>query len=166
MERERRFLLERFPAHENAVRIRRISDPYIEGTALRLREQQEDGVPPVFKLTQKLPAAARRARHEWVTSIYLGQDEFRVLARLPSRGLRKTRHSVPPFGIDVFEGHLEGLFLAEAEFDSDAAADRLAVPSFLLADVSADDRFMGGRLVRASREEVRTWLAGYGVMAR
>jgi CYTH domain-containing protein len=32
--------------------------------------------------------------------------------------LNKVRYSVPPLGIDVFEGTLEGLRLAEAEFNS------------------------------------------------
>lgn len=56
-ERERRFLLNRFPDGVDVIRIRRITDHYIEGTALRLREQSDDGGPMAFKLTQKLSAA-------------------------------------------------------------------------------------------------------------
>jgi hypothetical protein len=52
IERERRFLLDQFPNHVNAVRVRRITDRYIDGTTLRLREQSEDGGPTMFKLTQ------------------------------------------------------------------------------------------------------------------
>jgi CYTH domain-containing protein len=73
---------------------------------------------------------------------------------------------VPPFGIDIFKGALEGLSLAEAEFDSAAAAGALTIPSFLLAEVTADDRFTGGALVRASRSEVQTWLLEYGIRFR
>jgi CYTH domain-containing protein len=51
------------------------------------------------------------------------------------------RHSVPPLGIDVIEGALEGLLLAEAEFDRAAAVDALTIPSFIVAEVSADNRF-------------------------
>jgi CYTH domain-containing protein len=95
--------------------------------------------------------------------MYLTEAEFRVLAPLPGNKLSKVRFSVPPFGIDVFEDTLEGLFLAEAEFDSAAAADALTLPSFISREVSADDRFTGGRLVRASRQDIKTWLLEYGI---
>jgi CYTH domain-containing protein len=163
IERERRFLLDRFPAGEKVVRVRRIVDRYIRGTALRLRRQTDGTTPAVFKLTQKLPARSRGAQQGFITSMYLTADEYRLLARLPAKKLVKTRHSVPPFGIDVFEGRLKGLLLAEAEFESAAAAGALAIPGFLAREVSGDDRFTGGRLVHASRQEVRSWLSDYGI---
>jgi CYTH domain-containing protein len=54
--------------------------------------------------------------------MYLTSDEFRALAQLPAGEPAKTRYSVPPFGIDVFEGRLDWLLLTEAELDSEAAA--------------------------------------------
>jgi CYTH domain-containing protein len=162
VERERRFLLDRFPT-VNVGRIRRITDFYIEGTTLRLREQGEEGGPTIFKLTQKVPARASGAQEALITSMYLTKDEFCVLAQLSAKKLSKTRHSVPPFGIDVFEGTLEGLLLGEAEFDSAAAAEALTLPSFIGAEVSGDNRFTGGRLVRASRQDIQAWLLDYGI---
>ena len=70
---------------------------------------------------------------------------------------------MPPFGIDVFEGTLEGLLIAEAEFDSAVAADALTLPSFISQEVSADNRFTGGQLVCASRQDIRAWLLEYGI---
>jgi CYTH domain-containing protein len=163
IERERRFLLSQFPSDVNVVRVRCLTDLYIDGTTLRLREQSEDGAPAIFKLTQKVPALAGGAQQGWVTNMYLTQDEFCVFAQLPVKKLCKTRYSVPPFGIDVFEGLLEGLVLAEAEFDSDAAANELVVPSFIVREVTTDSRFSGGRLVRATRQDIRTWLREYGI---
>jgi CYTH domain-containing protein len=163
IERERRFLLDTFPSTANVVRIRRIADRYIEGTGLRLREQTDDGGPSVFKLTQKVPVQASGAQQGLITSMYLTKDEFGVLAQLPAKNLGKTRYSMPPFGIDVFEGTLEGLLLAEAEFDSPTAAAALTLPSFILREVTADDRFTGGQLVRASRQDIWTWLLEYGI---
>ena len=84
VERERRFLLDRFPT-VNVGRIRRITDFYIEGTTLRLREQSEEGGPTIFKLTQKVPARARGAQEGLITSMYLTKDEFCVLAQLSQR---------------------------------------------------------------------------------
>ena len=95
--------------------------------------------------------------------MYLTKDEFCILAQLSAKTLNQTRYSVPPFGIDVFEGKLKGLLLAEAEFESAAEAGALAIPSFLLREVSDDDRFTGGRLVHASRQDVRSWLSDYGI---
>jgi CYTH domain-containing protein len=162
VERERRFLLDRFPT-VNVGRIRRITDFYIEGTTLRLREQSEEGGPTIFKLTQKVPARASGAQEALITSMYLTKDEFCVRAQLSAKKLCKTRHSVPPFGIDVFEGTLEGLLLGEAEFDSAAAAEARTLPSFIGAEVSGDNRFTGGRLVRASRQDIQAWLLDYGI---
>ena len=147
----------------NVVRTRHITDRYIDGTRLRLREQSDDGGPIIYKLTQKIPARANGAQQGFLTSLYLTESELRLLTQLPAHTLRKVRHSVPPFGIDVFEGALEGLLLAEAEFDSPAEADRLTLPSFIAREISADDRFTGGRLARASRSEVANWLQDFGI---
>src|SRR5215471_15228216 len=69
MERERRFLIDQFPRDASIVRVRHINDLYIDGTALRLREQTESGLPTVFKLTQKIPARANGAQQGWITSM-------------------------------------------------------------------------------------------------
>jgi CYTH domain-containing protein len=163
VEWERRFLLDRFPAKANVTRVRRITDRYIEGTHLRLRQQSEGEEPSVFKLTQKLADRGAGARQGWITTMYLTHEEFHVLAKLPAKLLSKTRHSVPPFGIDVFEGELDGLILAEAEFISAGEASDLILPSFILHEITNDPRFTGGSLVSASREDLREWLAQYGL---
>lgn len=163
IEWERRFLLDRFPSGAIVTRIRPVIDHYIEGTNLRLREQSEDDGEVVFKLTQKLPGGTLPAEQGLITTMYLTKDEFNVLARLPAKVLRKTRHSVPPFGIDVFEGVLDGLVLAEAEFNSAAEASALILPSFIVAEVSGDTRFTGGSLVTASRQQLNNWLGENGV---
>jgi CYTH domain-containing protein len=161
IERERRFLLDRLPDTSRAVKIRRIADRYIDGATLRLREMREDAGPAVFKLTQKLPMPGTGGQQGLITTMYLTEAEFGVFSGLPAKTLRKTRYSVPPFGIDVFEERLEGLILAEAEFDSAAAADALILPSFVVREVSTDHRFTGGQLVRASRHDLQTWLSEY-----
>ena len=163
IERERRFLVARFPTGASSVRVRHIADRYIEGTTLRLRELSEEGEAPVFKLTQKIAMPGAGAQQGFITTMVLTEAEFRLLARLPARTLSKIRHSVPPFGIDVFEGALEGLVLAEAEFESAEESSSLVVPSFILEEVSDDARFTGGRLVCATRDELLRLLADYGV---
>ena len=163
IEWERRFVLDHFPTEANVTRVRCIRDRYIEGTTLRLREQSEGEGHTVCKLTQKLPERGTGAQQGLITSIYLTKDEFDVLAKLPAKVLTKTRHSVPPFGIDTFEDRLSGLVLAEAEFDSAGEVSELTLPSFIVQEVSDDQRFTGGRLVGASRREIQDWLAEYGI---
>jgi CYTH domain-containing protein len=169
IERERRFLLRGRPFAQPSVgrpsvRVRRITDRYIEGTNLRLREQKDESGPPAFKLTQKIPAPGSAAQQGYITTMYLDRDTHERLSQLSAKVLAKTRYSVPPFGIDVFEGVLEGLVLAEAEFDSEAEADALAIPDFIAHEVSSDARFTGGYLVHASRRDLETWLSDYGLV--
>ncbi|MGD1091329.1 MAG: hypothetical protein ABSB35_04960 [Bryobacteraceae bacterium] len=162
VERERRFLLSGLP-NGDILRVRHITDHYIIGTTLRLRQQKDEDGSVLFKLSQKISQPGPGFEQGWITTILVTEDEFQVLASLPSRPLRKTRLSIPPFGIDVFEGPLEGLVLAEAEFDSIAEAANLAIPTSLLHEVSMDRRFTGGELARASREEVTSWLAEFRI---
>jgi CYTH domain-containing protein len=77
--------------------------------------------------------------------------------------LSKTRFSVPPLGIDVFDPPLHGLILAEAEFTTDEAALSFRPPASCIAEVTGDARFTGGHLVQADRQDLLAWLAEYGI---
>ena len=161
---ERRFLLARLPENERIVRVRQIVDRYFDGTTLRLRRRQDSDGKLAFRLTQKLPQGARDAFQGLITTIELAEQEYDILASLPSRVLIKTRYSVPPFGIDVFEGELSGLVMAEAEFESLEQAAALRLPPFLTGEVSTDPRFTGARLAAATRQELKEWLAEFGLV--
>ncbi|MGC4895633.1 hypothetical protein [Micromonospora sp. DT31] len=164
VERERRFLLARSPLASTAVARRRITDRYLAGTRLRLRRVESlPGGACELKLTQKVPA--RRPGHVQglITNVYLSRAEYELLAHLPAATLSKTRLSVPPLGIDVFDPPLHGLILAEAEFTTDEAARSFLPPPQVVAEVTDDTRFTGGSLVHAHRDDVLTWLAEYGI---
>lgn len=163
IERERRFLLRTFPHSVQVVRSRRITDRYIDGTCLRLRQQKYDDGLISLKLTQKIPERGSGAKQGLITSMHLTQPEFEVLASLPARQLIKTRYSVQSFGIDVFEDTLQGLVLAEAEFDSADEAEAFVIPDYVVCEVSADYRFTGGQLACATRPQIRSCLAEFGL---
>jgi hypothetical protein len=76
IERERRFLLAGFPRDVTIVRTRHITDRYIDGTRLRLRELRDDAGPTVYKLTQKIPAPGPDAQVGFITNIYLDASMF------------------------------------------------------------------------------------------
>ena len=155
VERERRFLLAGVP--DGAVVQRAaITDRYITGTHLRLR-RTEYGDRTERKLAQKT--------HGLITNIYADEDEYDALATLPAHVLHKTRLSIPPFGVDVFEGALTGLTMAEIEFDTDEEMAGFEPPSWVVAEVTDDIRFTGGRLVTMTREELSAVLAEFSLEA-
>ena len=113
------------------------------------------------KLTQKLPAPG--GGPGLITSFYLDRAEHRLFDTLPGAVLRKTRLSIPPFGVDRFEGVLAGLVLAEAELDSDAEVAGFVPPGWAGAEVTSDPAFSGGRSARADRDQLRLAAAVYGI---
>lgn len=166
IERERRFLLSEVPSGPPSRRVR-IEDRYLRGTRLRLRRMTDLGVvgegghTVSYKLTQKIPTAA--GTPGLITTMYLSVAEYDTIAGIDADVLTKVRSSYPPLGVDAFGGPLAGLILAEAEFET--AAEELAFrpPVDVVAEVTADLRFTGGRLVSMSVEETRDLLAGLGI---
>jgi len=142
-ELERRWLLERLP--EGADAGSGIHDRYIDGTRLRLRHAG----PPheQYKLSQKEAPAPPDYARTVITTFYLSREEYEVLAALPARELRKRRHHLGRYSIDVFEGPLSGLVLAETEFASEEEMRAHPQPEFAIREVSDDVRYTGGWLV-------------------
>jgi hypothetical protein len=164
-ELERRFLLAALPPGEPRHRVL-IEDRYLSGTRLRLRrmtdidpEGMAGGV--TYKLGQKVPAPD--GTPGLITNVYLSDAEYRALSRVPGVELRKVRSSYPPFGVDQFEGPLAGLILAEAEFADEAEAASFRPSIAIVAEVTADLRLTGGRLVVTTKPELRAILDEYGV---
>ena len=131
-----------------------ITDRYVKGTHLRLR-RSEFGDRTERKLGQKA--------HGLITNIYVDEAEYDVLSALPANVLHKTRSSIPPFGVDVFEGALAGLVMAEFEFDTDEEMVAFEPPAWAVADVSNDIRFTGGRLVTTTADGLRALLAEFSL---
>ncbi|MDO8900585.1 MAG: hypothetical protein Q7V15_04445 [Phenylobacterium sp.] len=153
VERERRWLCARLPDVQ-VVSADAITDLYIDGSRLRLREARPlDGGPVMRRLGRKGDVDAT---HRLITSIYLSEAEYALLADLPGRRIKKVRHRLAPiagrtFGVDVFGGDLEGLVLSEREFESDEEMAACPHPPFALREVTQDPRYAGG------------WLAAHGL---
>lgn len=150
VERERRWLCHEVPA-ARVIGADAITDHYITGVRLRLREATPlDGGEPMRRLTRKADVDPST---RLLTSIYLSPEEFALLAGLPGTVLRKTRHRLALEGgvtmsVDRFEGPLEGLILAEKEFETDAAMAAFIAPDFCVREVTDDPRYTGGALTR------------------
>ncbi|MDP9341654.1 MAG: hypothetical protein M3Q23_06025 [Actinomycetota bacterium] len=172
IEREWRFLLAELPDHQAVLRVRRVIDRYFPGTALRLRRLEEtvDGEERLeYELTQKLGPGEPGPPRPLITNLYLSQAAYDLLARLPGDDLSKTRYSVAPLAIggidvfDVFEPPLDGLVLAESEFETDEAMAAFRPPEFVLAEVTNEPRFSGAHLARTGRAVLRAVLAEFGI---
>jgi CYTH domain-containing protein len=163
IERERRFLLRGRP-DVKPTRTTLIADGYLIGTRIRLRKSIEwdgTGQLAIYKLTQKIPRTDDEPA--LITTMYLTEAEFQALENLPATRIEKTRLSIPPYGVDVFHGDLDGLYLAEVEFDTDQEMAGFTPAPFIVAEVTDDPRLTGASLTTADRATVAVALAEYGV---
>ena len=151
VEHERRWLCRDFP-RDRVTRSERITDLYVTGSQLRLREaRQLDGNMARLRLTRK---ASVDDRTHLVTSIYLPEQEFAVLAAaLPGARLTKLRYRLQsPAGmvisVDQFQDELAGLMMVEAEFSTADLMASFPGPDFADREVTDDRRYGGGHLVR------------------
>jgi CYTH domain-containing protein len=148
-ERERRWLCQEVPRNQ-VVQTETITDLYVSGSRLRLREARPiDGGAPMLRLSRK---ADIDIHTRLVTSIYLPEDEFAILAAtLPGIRIKKTRYRLlsPPgvmMLVDEFLGDLAGLVMAEAEFKTPELLAAFPMPEFAVREVTEDPRFTGGYL--------------------
>lgn len=151
VERERRWLCHEVP-RSLVVQTEAITDLYVTGSQLRLREARPlDGSAPRLRFSRKGDIDART---RLITSIYLPEDEFAVLARsLPGIRLKKLRHRLQSVAgvtvaVDEFQGELEGLLLVEAEFDTAEQLAAFPMPPFAVREVTDDPRYTGSYLAK------------------
>jgi len=141
-----------------------ITDRYFPHTRLRLRHMKSlAGDTDIYKLTQKYRSETQNAYEATITNVYLTEAEYDLLQALEGKVLRKKRYpyTLPGYSlsIDVFEDRHQGLILAEMELEEKAGVDELALPSFVLKDVTEDPFFTGGSLMTMTDEEFRQGLS-------
>ena len=164
VERERRWLLSSVPDLAGAE-VALVTDRYVTGSRLRLREVSSADGTTVRKLNHKVrlgPDASEVAS----TSVYLDDAEWALLLDLDAAVLRKRRHRVAVAGrwvaVDVLAGACEGIVLAEVD-GGDAVPADLPATWPVLAEVTLDEAFTGAGLAAASREQVVARAASYGL---
>jgi len=160
VERERRYFVtpDRCP-DLSPLPFRQVRDLYIEGSRLRLRAvEASDGQSAVYKLCKKYDPLSPVSTP--ITNIYLTREEYDLFAALGGRAISKRRytftHGARLFSIDVFEGELSGLILAETEAGETDAVDQ---PHWIGHDVTSDPFFTGGELCRLSARALAARLA-------
>jgi adenylate cyclase len=107
-------------------------------------------------LTAKRGAGLSRQEAE----IELDDERFNRLWPLTEgRRLQKRRHVVPHgdlrIELDVYEGDLEGLVVAEIEFPSEEEANEFDPPAWLGEEVTGDHRYLNETLATAGTPSAR-----------
>ena len=144
MEVERKFLVSEPPAlnEDDAAEIEQGYLAVGEEGEVRLRRRGEDRL-----LTVKRGSGLSRDEAE----IEIGDEEFERLWPLTEgRRLRKRRHTIDHgehcIELDVYEGELDGLLLAEVEFPSEEAARGFDPPEWFGDDVTGEEAYLNETL--------------------
>jgi CYTH domain-containing protein len=144
MEIERRFLYERLP--DVAREPRRIEQGYLaiteDGTEVRVRRWEDGRV-----LTVKHGSGEVRIEVE----LPIDDEQFDELWPLTEGARIEKERWIAPLGeleaeLDVFEGELDGLRIAEIEFPDEDAARAFDPPGWLGPEVTEDKRYSNERL--------------------
>lgn len=150
---ERKFLVRSLPEDLDAGSYVRIVDRYLQDTRLRLRRMEKsDGRLLQYKLGQKFPQGDGVEQTRSMTNIYLDAGEYALLRQLG--GLRLEKHraryawSGHNFSVDIFQGPLSGLVLAEIEKLNLADLIAVPVPDFAVREVTGEPSMEGGTLAR------------------
>lgn len=167
IEQERRYLVLGSNAYPDPIRELFIRDLYFVGTNLRLRQVDEAGNPTVFKFGQKIRVGNDFQFQIAHTTMYISVDEFELLSSLPAKKLEKKRSIFPledlQFALDEFEGELAGLSLIEVDLGR-RDITHAPLPIDGLIEVTSDERFTGGELVKMNNEYLRALLMEYGAI--
>lgn len=112
-----------------------------------------------FVLSVKSSGSLSREERE----IELGPEQVEMLRPLMEhRALSKTRYNIPyqklRIEMDVYNGELEGLVVAEVEFESEKAAAAFDKPDWLGRELTGDNRFKNKNLVGKSWVDIREYL--------
>ncbi len=146
VERERRFLVDVVPDHLIRTAVVELRQGYLASAPYRSVRVRDAG-PEGCTLTVKAGGGAERTELEWP----IERREFDAAWRhTEGQRIEKTRHRIP-FGehvieLDVFGGTLEGLVIAEVEFDSAAAMAAFEPPPWFDREVTDDGAYTNASL--------------------
>jgi len=145
MEIERKYLIETLPAHLEQYPFHIIEQAYLcTDPVVRIRRQDD-----TFYLTYKSKGLLSREEY----NLPLHEAAYlHLLEKADGRILTKKRYLIPledteyTIELDVFEGHYQGLILAEVEFPSEDEALAFTAPNWFSKDVTFSGEYQNSRL--------------------
>lgn len=146
MEIERKFLVQKVPADLDQYPVRVIEQGYLcTDPVVRIRRDNED-----YILTYK--SKGLMVREEY--NLPLTEDAYRHLkTKIDGRLIVKRRYMIPhsdelTIELDLFEGDLAPLILAEVEFPTEEAANSFTPPDWFGEDVTCSGKYHNSSLSR------------------
>ena len=144
MEIERKYLIQHLPENYETFPCHRIEQAYLcTQPVVRIRRQDED-----YYLTYKSEGLLIREEY----NLPLTKEAYYHL-RMKADGylITKKRYLIPydanlTIELDVFEGDLKGLILAEVEFDREEAANIFTPPQWFGEDVTFSKKYHNSTL--------------------
>lgn len=146
MEIERKFLIKQIPEGCTSFPCRQIEQAYLNtDPVVRVRRDNDD-----YYLTYKGKGLLSREEY----NLPLNKEAYEhLLAKADGIILTKKRYMIPVPGndhltieLDVFEGHYDGLILAEVEFASEEEAKAFNPPDWFGEDVTFSGEYHNSRL--------------------
>ena len=146
MEIERKFLIKQIPKDCTSFPCRQIEQAYLNtDPVVRVRRDNED-----YYLTYKGKGLLSREEY----NLPLNKEAYdHLLSKADGIILTKKRYMIPVPGnehltieLDVFEGHYNGLILAEVEFSTEEEAKAFTPPSWFGEDVTFSGEYHNSRL--------------------
>ncbi len=144
MEIERKFLVNLSDIDLNEYKCHNIMQGYIcKDPVIRVRLEDEE-----MYLTVKGKGLLTREE----LNLPLSKDAFDdLIKKTDGKYIRKTRHLIPydthTIELDVFHEKLEGLMVAEVEFDSVEDANAFIAPEWFIEDVTNNAEYQNVNLV-------------------
>jgi len=153
---ERKFVVDKLPDPGQLAAPASIDQGYLtassDGTEVRLRRKGG-------RLCMTVKQGQGLSRLE--TEIALSGEQFEALwPHTEGRRVTKHRHEIPcgphTIELDVFHGPLEGLLIAEVEFESIEQSEGFEPPAWFGEEVTEDARYQNRNLALHGRPKRRT----------
>ena len=144
MEIERKFLIKKMPENLEQYPFHLIEQGYLcTAPVVRIRRQDDD-----YYLTYK--SKGMMVREEYNLPL-TKESYYHLLLKADGRIITKTRYVIPIENglfveLDIFEGDLAPLVLAEIEFPDEAFAKAYQAPSWLKEDVTYSSEYHNSTL--------------------
>lgn len=144
MEIERKYLIHKLPEHLSQYEKKEIEQGYLcTDPVVRIRRSNEK-----YTLTYKGKGLLIREEY----NLPLTRESFEHLRpKIDGILITKTRYLIPlteqlTIELDVFSGELEGLWLAEVEFETEEDANRFVPPEWFGEDVTFSTEYHNSTL--------------------
>lgn len=148
MEIERKFLIPVLPGDISKYPVYLLEQAYLcRQPVIRVRKE-EKGSEKSFVLTYKSKGLMMREEY----NLPLDRESYAHLkAKADGRAITKKRYRIPESGgltieLDVFEGELAGLVMAEVEFPDKETAEKYRPPEWFGKEVTYDQAYHNSNL--------------------